>query len=97
LESDFPETTFQKTNTAKRKNIFLETKSNFYLTGKCFLLTTFLMVNKHMKVWKVISRKVNFGKQTWPRLLFLFLFLWDKTCLINGNFFFLFIHIVYKP
>ena len=75
LESDFPETTFQKTNTAKRKNIFLETKSNFYLTGKCFLLTTFLMVNKHMKVWKVISRKVNFGKQTWPRLLFLFLFL----------------------
>jgi hypothetical protein len=24
------------------------------------------MANKHMKVWKVISRKVNSGKQTWP-------------------------------
>jgi hypothetical protein len=31
LESSFPETTFRKTNTAKRKNIFLETKPNFYL------------------------------------------------------------------
>jgi hypothetical protein len=39
LESDFPETTFRKTNTAKRKNTFLETKSNFSLTGKCFSLT----------------------------------------------------------
>jgi hypothetical protein len=25
------------------------------------------MANKHRKVWKVVSRKVNFGKQTWPR------------------------------
>ena len=39
LESDFPETTFRKTNTAKKKNIFLETKPNFSLTGKCFPLT----------------------------------------------------------
>jgi hypothetical protein len=39
LESDFPETTFRKTNTAKRKNTFLETKPNFSLTGKCFPLT----------------------------------------------------------
>ena len=39
LESDFPETTFRKTNTAKRKNTFLEIKSNFSLTGKCFSLT----------------------------------------------------------
>ena len=39
MESVFPETTFQKTNTAKRENIFLETKSNFPLTGKCFPLT----------------------------------------------------------
>jgi len=30
---------FRKTNTAKRKNIFLKIKSNFFLTGKCFLLT----------------------------------------------------------
>jgi hypothetical protein len=28
-----------KTNTAKRENTFLETKSNFPLTGKCFSLT----------------------------------------------------------
>jgi uncharacterized protein YjbI with pentapeptide repeats len=41
LESGFPETTFRKTNTTKRKNIFLETKPNFSLTGKCFLLTNF--------------------------------------------------------
>jgi hypothetical protein len=48
LESVFPETTFRKTNTAKRENTFLETKSNFpltgkyfSLTGKCFPLTTF--------------------------------------------------------
>jgi hypothetical protein len=39
LESGFLETTFRKTNTAKKKNIFLETKPNFSLTGKCFLLT----------------------------------------------------------
>ena len=76
MESDFSETTFQKTNTAKRKNTFLETKPNFCLTGKCFSLTgkcfcwlesvfrwpTFLMANKHKKVWKV-----NSGKQTWPK------------------------------
>jgi hypothetical protein len=41
LESGFPETTFQKTNTVKRKNTFLETKPNFSLTGKCFPLTNF--------------------------------------------------------
>jgi hypothetical protein len=39
LESGFSKTTFWKTNTAKRKNIFLKIKSNFSLTGKCFLLT----------------------------------------------------------
>jgi hypothetical protein len=39
LESDFPETTFRKTNTAKKENTFLETKPNFSLTGKCFPLT----------------------------------------------------------
>jgi hypothetical protein len=39
LESGFPETTFRKTNTAKRENIFLETKPNFFFTGKYFPLT----------------------------------------------------------
>jgi hypothetical protein len=48
LESDFPEITFRKTNTAKRKNTFLETKPNFSLTGKCFPLTEkcFLLTGK---------------------------------------------------
>jgi hypothetical protein len=41
LESGFPETTFRKTNTVKKENIFLETKPNFSLTGKCFPLTNF--------------------------------------------------------
>jgi hypothetical protein len=31
------------------------------------------MVNKHMKVWKVISRKVNSEKQTWPKYCLRFL------------------------
>jgi len=39
LESGFPEITFRKTNTSKRKNIFMEIKPNFSLTGKCFPLT----------------------------------------------------------
>jgi hypothetical protein len=25
------------------------------------------MANKHKKVWKVVSRKVNYKKQTWPK------------------------------
>jgi hypothetical protein len=41
LESDFPEINFRKTNTAKKENIFLETKPNFSLTGKCFPLINF--------------------------------------------------------
>jgi hypothetical protein len=41
LENDFPETTFWKTNTAKRENTFLETKPNFSLIGKYFPLTNF--------------------------------------------------------
>jgi hypothetical protein len=32
-----------------------------------FRWPTFLMANKYRKVWKVISRKMNFRKQTWPR------------------------------
>jgi len=39
LESGFPETTFRKTDTAKRENTFLETKPNFSLIGKYFPLT----------------------------------------------------------
>jgi hypothetical protein len=39
LESDFSETTFRKTNTAKKENTLLKTKLNFSLTEKYFLLT----------------------------------------------------------
>jgi len=67
-----------------------------------FRLPTFLMANKHRKVWKVVSRKVNSGKQTWPswknqerrQYLKLPLLLWvtDLTsslryCLFAGIFF----------
>ena len=66
LENDFPETTFRKTNTTKRENTFLETKPNFSLTGKCFRWPTFLMTNKHRKVWKVVFQKLLFSNKTWP-------------------------------
>ena len=36
LKSDFPETIFQKTNTAKRENTFLKTKSNFFSLKSVF-------------------------------------------------------------
>jgi hypothetical protein len=26
------------------------------------------MANKHKKVWKVVSQKLLFGKQTWPKM-----------------------------
>jgi hypothetical protein len=28
------------------------------------------MINKHIKVWKVVSRKPLSGKQTWPKGVF---------------------------
>jgi hypothetical protein len=38
LESDFPETTFRKTNTVKRKNTFLKTKPKFFFDRKIFFV-----------------------------------------------------------
>ena len=65
LESDFPETTFRKTNTAKKKTTFLKTKPNFSLTEKCFPLTRkcFSLTGKCFSL-------INFsnGKQTWKNL-----------------------------
>jgi hypothetical protein len=29
------------------------------------------MANKHRKVWKMVSRKMNFRKQTWPKRVML--------------------------
>jgi len=62
LESGFLETTFRKTNTTKKKNIFLETKPKFSLTGKCFSLINFFndkQIQKNLKnnFLKITSRK----------------------------------------
>jgi hypothetical protein len=48
----------------KKENTFLETKPNFPLTEKYFSLTNFPNDKQHRKVWKVISRKPHFKKQT---------------------------------
>ena len=70
LESGFPETTFRKTNTAKRENTFLKTKPNFFLTGKCFPLSNF---SNNKQIQK--SLKSNFSKTTlkqiYPKLKYL--------------------------
>jgi hypothetical protein len=42
-------------------------ESVFRWPESVFRWPTFLMANKHRKVWKVVSRKVNSGKQTWPK------------------------------
>jgi len=63
LESCFPKTTFRKTNTAKRKNTFLETKPNFPLTGKCFPLTNFLNSKQTQE-----NLESNFPKTTFQKI-----------------------------
>jgi len=80
----------------------------FSLTEKCFrwlesvfrwpesvfCWPAFLMANKHRKVWKVVSRKVNSGKQTWPKAcLYLLSF---GSWLLRVFFFFLWSYIVLK-
>jgi hypothetical protein len=35
----------------------------FPLTGKCFRWPTFLMANKHRKVWKIVFWKLLFGNK----------------------------------
>jgi hypothetical protein len=71
LENGFPETTFQKTNTVKRKNTFLETKPNFSLTEKyfsltekCFSLTNFSNNKQTRESLESDFQKINFRKQT---------------------------------
>ena len=66
LKNAFSETTFQKTNIAKRKNTFLKTKPNFFWLKSVFRWPTFLMTNKHRKAWKMVFRKLLSGKQTRP-------------------------------
>jgi len=83
LESGFPETTFRKTNTAKGKTLFWKLNQIFLWLESVlrwsesvlrwlesvFRWPTFLMANKHRKVWKVVYWKVNSGKQTWPKVI----------------------------
>jgi len=68
LENGFPETTFRKTNTAKKENTSLETKPNFSLTGKCFPLTEkcFPLTGKCFPLTGKCFPLTNFpnGKQT---------------------------------
>jgi hypothetical protein len=64
LESGFPKTTFRKTNTAKKENIFLETKPNFSLTEKCFPLTNFSSGKQTQESLKSDFLKSEFQKQT---------------------------------
>jgi hypothetical protein len=44
-------------------------ESVFRWPESVFRWPTFLMANKHRKVWKVVFRKVNSRKQTWPKLI----------------------------
>ena len=54
----------------KPNQIFLWLENVFRWPESVFRWPTFIMVNKHRKVWKVISRKVNSRKQTWPKSIF---------------------------
>jgi len=58
-----------KTLSWKPNQIFLWLESVFRWPESVFRWSIFLMTNKHRKVWKVVSRKVNSGKQTWPRFI----------------------------
>jgi len=61
----------QKTLSWKSSQIFLWLES-------VFRWPTFLITNKHRKVWKVVSRKPLFGKQTyqvcWKLIFFIFFY-----------------------
>jgi len=62
----------EKTFSWKLNQIFLWLESVFRWPESVFRWPTFLMANKHRKVWKVVSRKVNSRKQTWSG------FSWEK-------------------
>jgi len=57
----------RKTLSWKPSQIFLWLKSVFRWPESVLRWPTFLMANKHGKVWKMISRKLLSGKQTWPK------------------------------
>ena len=51
--------------------IFRWLESVFRWPESVFRWPTFLITNKHMKVWKMVSQKLLSGKQTRPEFLFL--------------------------
>ena len=48
------------------ESVFRWLESVFHWPESIFRWPTFLMANKHRKVWKMVSRKVNSGEQKWP-------------------------------
>jgi len=63
--SQLPESVFRPNFPGKH---FPEKPSQIFLwLESVFRWPTFLMANKHMKVWKVVSRKPLSGKQTQPK------------------------------
>jgi hypothetical protein len=79
LESNFLEITFWKTNTAKKKQIILETKPNFSLTGKlhCFQSQT----DDATWIWYGIMVKKYFFK--WIKIfnLYFLKFIYNTICI----------------
>jgi hypothetical protein len=59
--SQLPESVFLSNFSGKN---FPENQAKFFWLESVFRWPTFLITNKHRKVWKVISRKVNSRKQT---------------------------------
>jgi len=62
--SQLPESVFRPNF---RKTLSWKPSQNFLWLESVFRWLTFLMTNKHMKVWKVISRKPLSRKQTQPK------------------------------
>jgi len=51
----------------KRKTLFWKPSQIFLWLESVFRWSIFLMINKHRKVWKMVSRKLFFAKQTEPK------------------------------
>jgi len=62
--SQLPESVFRPNFPGKHLS---ENQAKFSWLESVFRWPTFLMANKHRKVWKVISRKPLSGKQTQPK------------------------------
>jgi len=79
-----------KTLSWKPNQIFLLRESVFRWPESVFRWPTFLMKNKHRKVWKVVFLKMNSGKQTWPKRMWLKYYSHTQKTLLIIIVFFLF-------